>query len=214
MWSHLSILLLILTLLNLSESSIPLSICFDTCAVTNTSKTCFLVCGFCATPQLSIGLSQSDRSKYCGNFSPEKIYSKNQIVDLITSAVMNVSSTFHGYYFNDVGPELNATLCLKHLIAHAPRRDLVLLFTETHSFVSFMMDHIRWALKTRNVWGFIPWDIFLDYVLPYSIIDEPRDISYRWRARYNQLFMDLIEKKNEWKLFFNCCCAVFGDIDS
>jgi len=104
----------------------------------------------------------------------------------------------HGYFWNDGPgqPEQNASLCLTHLIHHMPRSDLILLFTKSHDFVEFMFEHIRLSLQTR-AFGLqlgVTWDDFIDYVLPYAIINEKRDLKFRWRQRFMQIFFSSTEK--------------------
>jgi hypothetical protein len=69
-----------------------------------------------------------------------------------------------------------------------PKRDAILLFSGGDSFlVDFLLEeHVRLALETREAgpaWARrIPEEIFLDYVLPYSFLNEKRDVHFRWRA--------------------------------
>ena len=37
-------------------------------------------------------------------------------------------------------------------------------------------------------------EIFLDYVLPYSFLNEKRDLTFKWRSRFYQLFHQNISK--------------------
>ena len=49
----------------------------------------------------------------------------------------------------------------------------------------------RYALRTRG-WSKhqnVTWNIFADNVLPYGILDEKRDLSWRWRPRLQQLLL-------------------------
>ena len=100
----------------------------------------------------------------------------------LTAAVMRYGA-MHGHFWNF---ESNATSCWSHLLSHAPRRDLILLFNAPETFIDFAAEHVRLAMRAwaRNSarWG-VSWSVFLDGVLPYSVIDEKRDTHFRWRAR-------------------------------
>jgi hypothetical protein len=144
------------------------------------------VSGFCATPSLALGLSSSDYQSYC-LLTPIPSPPKEKTVPMIANALITVGQTLHGFFFED-GSEDNATECLSHLLMFAPRRDLSLLFTEPASTLLYFLNNIRWALWVRPNFPTVPWPIFLDHVLPSSVVDEPRDISYSWRSRYFQLF--------------------------
>jgi hypothetical protein len=66
------------------------------------------------------------------------------------------------------------------LVAGMPAGDLRALTTD------FLMENLRLALRTRDAF---PWakqvsdELFLDFVLPYAQLDEPRD---PWRARFHE----------------------------
>lgn len=164
--------------------TVTLSQCFES----SNSDTSFLLCGICATPSLKIGLTSMEQVKYCSDIDVLNSLQSEVIVSAATNAVLNSSATMLGFYFNSPGTESNSTECLSYLLAHAPRRDLNLLFTETSSFLLYILNHVRWAIRTRETWTNVPWNIFLEYVLPYAVLDEPRDITYDWRSRYHQLF--------------------------
>jgi hypothetical protein len=72
--------------------------------------------------------------------------------------------------------------CLEYLIANMPQTDLESLTGE------YILQNVRLALAARhdNHWAeAVPWDIFLDYVLPYASLTEPRD---PWRPLFYTLF--------------------------
>jgi hypothetical protein len=105
-------------------------------------------------------------------------------------------SIMHGYFWlDDAGDvEANATEALIYLFTYMPRRDLILLARNTFTFVDFLVEHVRFALQTR-AWSAsvgITWDLFLNSVLPYGIFDEKRDLEWRWRTRFYQLFAPLV----------------------
>lgn len=73
--------------------------------------------------------------------------------------------------------------------------------------IDFLLEsHIRYALETRygseslftkNVLSKIPMDVFLDYVLPYSFLNEKRDMSnFRWRPVFMEVLWGAIETEN------------------
>lgn len=68
---------------------------------------------------------------------------------------------------------------------------MLLLFETPYQFVEFILEHVRFALRTRGYSKHynISWDIFANYVLPYGILDEKRDLSWRWRPRLQQLLL-------------------------
>lgn len=58
--------------------------------------------------------------------------------------------------------------------------------------VDFLMDDLQWALKARSEFPWaakVPERIFLNDVLPYASLDEPRD---PWRAEFYQLASDIV----------------------
>jgi len=76
-----------------------------------------------------------------------------------------------------------------------PRRDLQLLFSDTRIFIDYLFEHIRFALQTfpfSNKFG-VTWENFLDNVLPYAVLDEKRDLWWRWRPKFYQLFWGLVQ---------------------
>jgi len=76
--------------------------------------------------------------------------------------------------------------CLSFLVSNMPQSDLQSLTTD------YIMTNIRLALLTRNITSWsntIPWDIFLNYVLPYASLTEPRD---SWRPLFMESFLRLV----------------------
>jgi len=93
-----------------------------------------------------------------------------------------------------------AMMSMQHLVQHMPRRDAMALFNAEGSdaFLMFIFEHMRYALLSRGS-GYarsIPDDIFLDYVLPYSFLNEKRDVEFRWRPRFEQVFSDLVSNSS------------------
>ena len=178
--------LLILILLKLVYCD--LSPCYK-CPNSLNDNSCFLLCSICNTPSFNFVFDSIDYNKYCSNY-----YSLPSATSyaISTNVLANISTTLYGFYFNNP-QEVNSTICLNHLLSYMPRRDIILLFTDTANFIPFLMNTIRYAILV-NIYN-IPWDVFIEYVLPYSIVDEPRDVSYNWRQRYYQLFYDQIKQQ-------------------
>jgi hypothetical protein len=77
--------------------------------------------------------------------------------------------------------------CVAFLQQHMPERDRVVI---DHKM---LVHHARLALKARkaNSWAAaVPWDIFLNDVLPYRNLDEPIDIN--WRSMFLQRFGPMV----------------------
>ena len=81
---------------------------------------------------------------------------------------------------------------LKFLLGSMPFRDIELLFGGSYfTTLEWLMEHVRLSLLTRSSWGAakaVPWDVWLEHVLPYAALDEKRDVAWRWRPRFYELF--------------------------
>jgi hypothetical protein len=150
---------------------------------------CLLRCAVCTRPEYmpwQVGLPSA--GSLCDDAAPSAAaYLPDAIVAGAAAAVFNASAALSGQYFLDYpgGPEENASLALPLQLARMPRRDLLLLLTEPALFVDFLLENLRYALHTRAWsvgWG-VTWDLFVDAVLPYAVIDEKRDLWWRPRAR-------------------------------
>lgn len=97
------------------------------------------------------------------------------------------------------GTESNASLCMTHLLRFMPRRDMVLLFSQPLHFIDYMVEHVRYAILTwpwASSMG-VSWDVFVENVVPYAVLDEKRDLDFRWRPRFYQLFAPyMVHAKN------------------
>ena len=74
-----------------------------------------------------------------------------------------------------------------YLLAHMPQRDLDALDP------AFVTENVALALRARAAvpWGAeLPEDVFLDAVLPYANVSEPRD---PWRAEFLERFLPLVQ---------------------
>ena len=62
-----------------------------------------------------------------------------------------------------------------------------MLFNSPTDFIDFAAEHIRLAMRAWSTnsarWG-VSWDLWKDYVLPYSMLDEKRDAGFHWRSRF------------------------------
>ena len=122
--------------------------------------------------------------------------SADEVVGNATAALLNVSALQGWTWLDDAGDvEENVTQAVAALLAGMPRRDLQLLASDTSLFVDFLLEHTRYALRTR-AWSSafnVTWPLFVEAVLPYAIIDEKRDLWFRWRPRFARLFRDVTD---------------------
>jgi len=150
----------------------------------------FVFCGLCSTPELRIGLSASNQT-LCANPAPPDSF----VVDLFSQALLNASA-LQGHFWNDGGgSEDNYTDCMRHLVAGMPLRDFIRLFEQPLTFSDFLVEHIRYGLRARAQFEWaaaLPWELFLEYVLPYTSFNEKHDLWWRWRPRFFQMFAPLV----------------------
>lgn len=77
--------------------------------------------------------------------------------------------------------------CVAFLQQHMPERDRGKVDR------NLLVHHARLALKARraNSWAAaVPWDIFLNDVLPYRNLDEPLDVD--WRSLFLKRFGPIV----------------------
>lgn len=77
--------------------------------------------------------------------------------------------------------------CLDFLHKHMPARDRGQITQR------LLVHHAKLALKARraNAWAAeVPWEVFLNDVLPYRNLDEPIDID--WRSMFYKLFAPMV----------------------
>ena len=153
---------------------------------------CFLACVVCTSEAfVSWSIAAPDM---CRGSAAGPAAGGDAIVDAATDAFMNTSALHGNYFLDDAGDlEENATAAVRSLLAGMPRRDLMLLETQTHLVADFLLEHVRYALHTR-AWSRgmnVTWQAFADYVLPYSVLDEKRDLYFRWRPRFQRIFRDV-----------------------
>lgn len=142
----------------------------------------FKLCGLCSTADLVNWLTPAGVALCSNQAFPQR----SDVDAALTSAVLRYAQ-MHGNFWNY---EANATACWSHLLSHLPRRDMILLFNAPDTFIDYVAEHVRlgmraWATNSAR-WG-VSWDNFMEYVLPYSIIDEKRDLHFRWRSRFATL---------------------------
>ena len=83
---------------------------------------------------------------------------------------------------------------LAHLLRYMPVRDAIKLFQPDDAFLDYVLEHVRLALLVRAegpAWArneSLSDREFRDYVLPYAFLNEKRDVAFRWRHRFFQLF--------------------------
>ena len=155
---------------------------------------CYLGCVVCSSawflawqaPQLGVADSFCARSA-----EPSPSASADEVVGNATAALMNVSALQGWTWLDDAGDvEENATQAVAALLGGMPRRDLQLLASDTSLFADFLLEHTRYALRSR-AWSSsfnVTWPLFVEAVLPYAIADEKRDLWFRWRPRFARLF--------------------------
>jgi hypothetical protein len=147
----------------------------------------------CQIPVLSMGVDPAAYPSMCTPGTAPT--DRNAIVPRVVDALFNVSTMQGWQFLDDQGDyEQNKTEALSYLLMGMPRRDMFLLERDTFHFIDFLLEHLRHALM---VWPFssslgTPWPVFLDAVLPYGILDEKRDLWWRWRPRFQQIFGPLV----------------------
>lgn len=148
---------------------------------------CVLQCGFCATAELNSWMPPAELASLCAAAPTPALPT------LVTAAIINASAV-HGYFIIEDG----FYEALENLVANMPRRDMILLFSTPLDFSDFLFEHVRYALRVRPLSvGFgVPPAVFLDAVLPYSILDEKRDLAFRWRPRMWQALAPLVAAAN------------------
>lgn len=67
----------------------------------------------------------------------------------------------------------------------------MLLFSRPYEFIDFLIENVR---EAERVWpvarGYgATWQIFLETVLPYAVLDEKRDLGWHGRRRLNHALM-------------------------
>ena len=159
------------------------------CADSLNRNYCFLLCRVCSVPEFMISIMPDEQTKFCSNFS--KSLTDDGVLAFCTGTFMRTAN-LNGYYFLDdpSGPEVNGTVALQHLLAYMPRRDLIPLSAQPLLFIDFLFEHVRYALLARAQFPFaqpVPWEVFLDTVLPYAVVNEHRDWWWRWRPRLYQV---------------------------
>jgi len=79
------------------------------------------------------------------------------------------------------------TKATEFLLKHLPAMDADLPM----SYIKKNVDLAIMAYKTNKWSRAVPWKIFLNEVLPYAVVNEPRD---EWRAMFNGLFAPMVAK--------------------
>lgn len=79
-------------------------------------------------------------------------------------------------------------LSLEFLQRHMPGRDEGIVSNQ------LLLEHVHLALKARqaNQWASdVPWDLFLNDVLPYRNLDESID-DFNWRVMFHERFSPMV----------------------
>ena len=162
------------------------------CLLQSLTSSEYTVCQFCATERFVYFLQDSGRKVLCS----ANATSTNDPATTAEQIAVGLLSygRIQGQFWADAAA---TTAALAHLIQYMPIRDSLQLYSSSDRFFDFLLSHIRFALLVRSKSGaawaknttLITDEIFLDYVLPYSFLDEKRDVNFFWRARFYQLFM-------------------------
>ena len=155
---------------------------------------CFLLCVVCSAPDMvAWQLGGAGAAACAGGFGADS-GGGDAVVAAATDAFLNTSALQGNYFLDDAGDlEENATQAVSALLGGMARRDLLLLSSSFPLFSEFLLEHVRYALHTRG-WSRgmnVSWELFVDGVLPFAILDEKRDLSFRWRPRFARLFRDV-----------------------
>ena len=145
----------------------------------------FLRCCACASPTLLLGLNATDATSLC------TLTSTDSPGPLVARALYNIGEMQGHWWLDDSGDiEENATACLQHLLDFMPKRDTLVLFDDVFFAIDFLAETVRLSLlqwpRLRDAG--VSFDIFVDAVLPYAVLNEKRDFDYHWRPRFNRLF--------------------------
>jgi hypothetical protein len=180
----------IFTLTFLSFFSSTYSVELLSCLQQNGGNSAYSICKFCNTDRFNYFVDPSELKDFCNKNSE----TNSNWSTTISTALISYGKIQGEFWANDA----MALSSVEHLIKYMPIRDSVRLFSDNDRFFNFLLKNVRLALLVRTKSGaawaknttLIPDDIFLDYVLPYSFLDEKRDVDFLWRERFYQLFMD------------------------
>lgn len=159
----------------------------QTCDASISPEHCFLLCGLCSAGDISVVADPVDFAKAC----QQKMQDTETLLKFAVQTISTALQVQGHFWLDDLGAaEANASLCLDHLFRYMPRRDLLVFFSSPYATLDFLVEHIRFALLARatHKWAeAVPFPVFLDSVLPYAVLDEPRDFAWRWRPRLARL---------------------------
>ncbi len=182
------IFILISSSLNISNGEIT----YECLSKSSDKSFGFIQCSFCATPRFRFLANARNNNEIdvCTDGNRPDITT-------VSRAIMDYM-TIQGHFWLNNTDTINA---LEHLIRFMPVRDAILLFGDrSDTFVEFLADHVKLAFLTRSEgpsWmKEIPYDVFMDYILPYAFLNEKRDVHFRWRPRFFQLFFSSILNTN------------------
>ena len=159
-----------------------------------TGDKCFLLCAICSTPEFSNGFTTNTYQSVCNDiiFDSGRWADPQVVGHFVAEAFYNASLLQGNFWLDGPGqPEEYAMKALTHLFAHMSRKDTMAIFGRPLDGMDFLIEHVRFALIAFN--GIlsnqkISWQVFADNVLPFSVWNEKRDLGFRWRSRFAQLF--------------------------
>jgi hypothetical protein len=159
----------------------------------------YLVCGFCATPRARLlgGNATMDAALCDKDFVGKDFVGKDFVgadpdlaAGYIAAALLDYGRVQGRFWADDMA----AQDALAHLLRYMPVRDAIKLFQPDDAFLDYVLEHVRLALLVRAegpAWArneSLSDREFRDYVLPYAFLNEKRDVAFRWRHRFFQLF--------------------------
>ena len=171
------------------------SSCYTGCDDTVKGDTCFMLCGYCNAADLNFWYPPAELSALCANVNGAD---RATVVSTLVAGIQNATQ-IQGYFFVDEpgGLEENATEALTYLVNGMPRRDLIQLFANPLDWSDFLIEHVRFALYAYHTFSRglgVVWSDFLDSVLPYATLNEKRDVAFRWRPRFYNALMPLLQQ--------------------
>ena len=144
---------------------------------------CFTLCGACTTPEIALWLPES----FAAVCTTTPYTLDTAAITAATTAAVLEAARIQGTFWLD--DEANATAALSFLIGHMPRRDLMMLFSKPLDTIEWLTEGVRLALRTWD-WAAargVDFPTFMEYVVPYAVLDEKRDMAFNWRPRMYQV---------------------------
>ena len=166
---------------------------------------CWLTCGLCKSDSLTAWMAAPEFAALCtpggspvcsAGRADDPFLSHDTLIATTVQAILNLSAVQGGFLNDFPGAiEENATQALTSLVAGMPRRDLMLLFEAPVAFSEWLLEHVRYSLfawRTFSAALGVTWDDYVAFVLPYAVLDEKRDVAFRWRPRFFTALMPIV----------------------